>query len=110
MAVAVPLAQYRDNYIFSVSKTYDFNYVNIVAPSGATVLLDDVAVPDAEFTAIGGTGYVVARHLLVPRDQEVFRIKSSYPFGIVVYGYGKFTSYMYPGGLDLKKIAPPIIR
>jgi hypothetical protein len=110
MAVAVPLAQYRHDYIFSVSKTYDFNYVNIVAPSGATVLLDDVAVPDSEFTAIGGTGYVVARHRLLPRAQEVFRIESSYPFGILVYGYGKFTSYMYPGGLDLQKIAPPIIR
>jgi hypothetical protein len=109
MAIAVPLAQYRDNYIFSVSKTYDLNYVNIVAPSGATVLLDDVAVPASEFIAIGGTGYGVARHPL-PDGQEVFRIKSSYAFGILVYGYGKFTSYMYPGGLDLRKIAFPIIR
>jgi len=40
----------------------------------------------------------------------VFRIEGSAPFVIVVYGYGAFTSYMYPGGLDLKKIAPSIIR
>ena len=25
-------------------------------------------------------------------------------FGIVVYGYGSYTSYMYPGGLNLEKI------
>ena len=30
--------------------------------------------------------------------------------GIVVYGYGAYTSYMYPGGLDLQRISPPIIR
>ncbi len=31
------------------------------------------------------------------------------PFGIEVYGYGYFTSYMYPGGLDLgvKYFQPP---
>ena len=25
-------------------------------------------------------------------------------FGIVVYGYGRYTSYMYPGGLNLDTI------
>jgi hypothetical protein len=25
-------------------------------------------------------------------------------FGISVYGYGSYTSYWYPGGLDLKSI------
>ena len=109
MAVAVPSAQYRDNYIFSVSNTYDFNFVNVVAPRGATVLLDGEALPDSVFHDIGATNYRVARHML-PSDREVFRIEGTQPFGIVVYGYGAFTSYMYPGGLDLKKIAPPIIR
>jgi hypothetical protein len=109
MAVAVPRAQYRDNYIFAVSKTYDYNFANVVAPRGATVLLDGEALPDSAFVDIGTTGYRVARHML-PSDREVFRMQGTQPFGIVVYGYGVFTSYMYPGGLDLKKIAPSIIR
>jgi len=29
------------------------------------------------------------------------------PFGIQVLGYGAYTSYQYPGGLDLAQIAPP---
>ena len=29
-------------------------------------------------------------------------------FGIVVYGFGSYTSYMYPGGLDLEAINPLI--
>ena len=74
-----------------------------------TVLLDGEALPESEFTEIGTTGHRVARHRL-PADREVFRIHGSEPFGIVVYGYGAFTSYMYPGGLDLRKIAPSIIR
>lgn len=109
MAVAVPRAQYRDNYIFSVSRTYDFNFVNVVAPGDATVLLDGEALPESAFAEIGTTGYRVARHEL-RKDREVFRMQGTRPFGIVVYGYGVFTSYMYPGGLDLRKIAPSIIR
>jgi hypothetical protein len=27
-----------------------------------------------------------------------------------VLGYGSYTSYQYPGGLNLKRIAPPPIR
>jgi hypothetical protein len=109
MAIEVPRAQYRNNYIFSVSRTYDFNFVNVVAPRAATVQLDGEPLPDSAFVAIGATDYRVARYRL-PADREVFRIEGSAPFGIVVYGYGAFTSYMYPGGLDLKKIAPSIIR
>ena len=26
------------------------------------------------------------------------------PFGITVYGYGQYTSYWYPGGLNLKTV------
>ena len=30
-------------------------------------------------------------------------------FGITVYGYGQYTSYMYPGGADLQRITVPIL-
>jgi hypothetical protein len=28
-------------------------------------------------------------------------------FGIKVYGVARYTSYLYPGGLDLEEISPP---
>jgi hypothetical protein len=31
----------------------------------------------------------------------------STPFGVQVIGYGSYTSYQYPAGLDLALIAPP---
>ena len=33
-----------------------------------------------------------------------FQTESSQPFGIMVYGYSSFTSYLFPGGLDLNII------
>ena len=60
-----------------------------------------------KFTPIGSCGYGVARVELSPT--EVHTIDSARPFGLVVYGYGLYTSYMYPGGLDLKRISPPPI-
>ena len=31
-------------------------------------------------------------------------ITGDQPFGITVYGYGAYTSYWYPGGLNLEEI------
>ena len=45
----------------------------------------------------------------MPLSKEPFhRASAGEPFGIVVYGYGQYTSYMYPGGLDLAKIEEPV--
>ena len=34
-------------------------------------------------------------------------LEASEPVGLQVIGYGRFTSYQYPGGLNLNLIAPP---
>jgi hypothetical protein len=39
--------------------------------------------------------------------QEGHEIHGIFPFGLLVYGYGSRTSYMYPGGLDLHIVAIP---
>ena len=102
-SLVVPTQQYRTSYVFLAPADYDQNYVNITAPEGAKVVLDGTAVPDEEFTAVGSNGMRVARHLLDAR--EFHEATSEQPFGIVVYGYGSYTSYMLPGGLDVKHIA-----
>ncbi len=107
LAVVVPTAQYRASYIFVASTTYDTNFVNVVAPAGTQVSLDGTAIPSSEFSAIGGSGFSVARHEL--DATEVHSIQANNAFGVVVYGYGRYTSYMYPGGLDLKRISSPPI-
>ncbi|MFO0552696.1 MAG: IgGFc-binding protein [Polyangiaceae bacterium] len=101
LSVAIPKEQYRVSYTFLAPVTYTYNFVNIIAPPGATVMIDGAAVPDSEFTAIGSTGFGVARHKITGGAHSMTATKN---FGIVVYGYGSYTSYMYPGGLNLEDV------
>ncbi len=111
LSLAVPVEQFRDDYIFTASQTYASNFINVIARSGETVTLDGSAVPLSEFTPIGGSGYSIARHPLATGGSESHHIHGDEPFGLVVYGYGSFTSYMVPGGLDLKRITQvPILE
>ncbi len=101
LSVVTPREQYRGAYTFFVPTSYTYNFVNVVTEAGAEVLIDGVAIPSSELDRIGGTGFVVARHPIQGGAHSMTGDKS---FGIVVYGYGEYTSYMYPGGLNLETI------
>ncbi len=103
LIVAVPVQQFQDGYIFLTPNSYHKDYLNVIAPTGATVTLDGVDIPPASFTAVMGSGFGVHRRE-VPDGTHV--IQSDVPFGIVVYGYDKDVSYGYPGGLGLEVINP----
>jgi hypothetical protein len=102
MALAVATDQYRLDYQFHAPLNYEANYVNITATLGTTVMLD--GAPVTAFTPIGGSGFGVARVQLGMGTMGNHRATSDMPFGISVYGYGQYTSYWYPGGLDLAEI------
>ena len=102
MTISVPTAQYRSDYSFHAPTNYESNFVNITAPVGANITLD--GQPVANFTAIGGTGFAVARVQLSNAGDGNHSLGGDQPFGVQVYGYGQYTSYWYPGGLDLKLI------
>jgi IgGFc binding protein len=107
MTLAVPDDQYRDHYLFHAPTNYESNYVNITAPVGETVKLDGSPVPLASFTPIGSSGFAVARVKLANGAAGNHSAEASMPFGISVYGYGQYTSYWYPGGLDVAEIFIP---
>ena len=69
---------------------------------GAKVTLD--AAPVAGFKPIGATGFGVVRLALGDNIDGNHDIQSDKPVGISVYGYGQYTSYWYPGGLDLEPL------
>jgi len=105
MALAVPFEQFRTSYTFQAPTSYDSNYVDVTAPMGASVMLDGAA--PLPLTAIGSTGYGLSRVEPLgngPAGDGNHTITGDMPFGITVYGYGQYTSYWYPGGLDLKDI------
>jgi len=100
MTLAVPIQQYRSSYLFHAPTNYEANYVNITAPTGSTVDLDGLAV--SNFVAIGSSGYSVAKVLL--NNIGNHSVTGNQGAGIEVYGYGQWTSYWYPGGLDLNDL------
>ena len=98
--------QYRTAYLFLAPSDYDVNYVVIVAPTTAKLLLDGTAV-SATPTPIGSTTYGTFRvPITTGSGGGAHTLTSDVPMGIQVLGYGQYTSYQYPGGGNLSLISP----
>ncbi len=107
---SVAVEQYRKSYLFLAPDDYTASFVDVVGPAGASVTLDGAPVPASSFTPIGG-GYGVARLALsAGKGGGAHTMKADQPVGIQVIGYGANTSYQYPGGLNLGRIAPPPVK
>jgi hypothetical protein len=122
-----PIQQYRRDYIFLTPDKYAFDFVVITAEANAVVLLDDEPVEDRCDKPTPADGIerqngdpeperVIYRCQLsfpeitsgplgstFPGDQHdgVHTVVSNREVGIVVYGFDRFVSYAYVGGLDL---------
>jgi hypothetical protein len=109
MSLAIPVEQFRTSYLFTAPTSYDFNFATIVAKLGTKVTVDGMLLKDAEFARVGDSEYGVAQ-LLLDNGKAVHSLSADEEVGLTVYGYGWFTSYMYPGGADLDRITiPPIL-
>jgi hypothetical protein len=105
MSPMVATEQYRTRYIFLAPTDYTESYADVVAPPGTTLTLDGVAV-SAPTTAIDSS-YSVTRIPLAAGNDGAHVLTGTNAFGVQVIGYGNYTSYQYPAGLDLAQIAPP---
>ena len=102
MALAVPVEQYRTSYRFLAPANYQQNYINVLTQSSSpNITLDGKAIAASNFKAIGSSGYRAAKIKITGGSHYM---QSPTKFGLAVYGVGSYTSYMYPGGLDLKLI------
>jgi len=100
MGTGIPWLQVRRDYDFLTPSTFERDYLNVVAPSGSIIELDGAEVINWE--TIGDTGYSVSRILLQPGSHHIESLDGS-TFGITSYGYALYTSYLYPGGLNLSR-------
>lgn len=102
MAMVVPVEQYRRSYSFMAPDSFTQNFVNIVVPAGASATLDGNPISSNDLIPIGTSqNYSVAKMEI---SGGAHTVESSSRVGISVYGVSRSTSYMYPGGLDLKLI------
>lgn len=106
MSMITSVEQFRTKYVFLAPDDYPVNYVDVVAKPGTKLTLDG-----SEVTISGDAlgDYEVTRIKLGagPSGVGAHVLESDKPFGIQVLGYGSYTSYHYPGGLNLSAIAPP---
>ena len=98
LIIAVPIAQWQNEYVFLTPDSYLEDYVTIVAKEGVQVTLDDITLPSNAFETVSGTAYKAYRQRVI---DGVHRISATGPVSIMVYGYDKDVSYGYPGGLGL---------
>jgi hypothetical protein len=100
MGSGIPVFQSRSVYTFLTPDTYTYNFVNIIAPEGEDILLDGTAV--TAWNTIGATGYRVARVPLSP-GSHLAEGDGAVGFGITSYGYAPYTSYLFPGGMNIEE-------
>ncbi|MGE3309235.1 MAG: tandem-95 repeat protein [Limisphaerales bacterium] len=106
--VTVPPVRFytRDHMICTGPDALSTHHVNIVAPSAVAgvLTLDGVAVPAGLFTPIGASGFSSAR-LTVSEGPHA--LSAPQPFGSIVYGFGPYEGYGWPGGMFFGDITPP---
>lgn len=99
------IEQFRRTYLFLAPDDYDTSHAVVVGPEDARPVLDGVPV-SAPFEPIAA-GLGAFRVALGPGKGGSHTLVAEKPVGLQVLGYGGYTSYAYPGGLDLRLISPP---
>jgi hypothetical protein len=84
---------------------YQFNPLTFSRPNGLysyTLEMDGVALRGSSSDVGGFTVYTLP---IAPGDHRLVS-PGGQGIGLKVYGVAPYTSYMYPGGLDLRRITP----
>jgi len=96
LVLMIPENRYRKDYAFATPERYTDLWVTIVKPANASVLVDGVQVPEANFQAIGQTGWEYGYQAVGPGYHVA---GSAERFGLFVYGYNNAVSFSYIGGI-----------
>ncbi|UJR81801.1 IgGFc-binding protein [Sandaracinus amylolyticus] len=125
-----PVDQFRRDYVFLTPDLYAFDFVTIVAPASAQILLDERPLTEFECEAAAADG--IERMMTDPPPEWfVYRCQLSFPdvigppnvevedgvqndgyhtlrateeVSLIVSGFDAYVSYGYAGGADLESI------
>ena len=101
----VPIEQYLDKYTILTPSTFEFDFVNIVLPVGATITIDGATVNEPCISAgiLDGVQYCCMGASV---SDGIHQVEGSQPFGLVVTGFDDDASYGYVGGARLNTVNP----
>ena len=125
LLILPPIEQYRSTYVFLTPDKYAFDFIVVIAPKDARILLDrqELDANLCEITDVEGEGFEPKRvyrcqlsfpvidtsatpSLLPGRQNDgVHRIESNRDVGVLVYGFDAYVSYAYAAGTQLEEIA-----
>jgi hypothetical protein len=103
-----PVEQFLPRYVVLVPTTWEGDALVITRDTGVGVLLDGVAIPEADFNEVFGTNHEVARVSVADGVHTVQSVNSSHPVGVIVIGWDYADSYAYTGGMGMLAINPEI--
>ncbi|MCA9597612.1 MAG: IgGFc-binding protein [Myxococcales bacterium] len=135
LLIIPPIEQFRSSYVFLTPDKYSFDFIRIVSPPGATIVLDgqDISTLDSCVSAPGDGLTEAERGSAVPpfivhrcqlsfpvidpdktddnlspgfQDDGVHRIDSDAKIGVLVDGFDAYVSYAYAAGTELTQIVP----
>jgi hypothetical protein len=103
MTIAVPLEQLREDYVFYAPVDYEANFATLIAKEGTRVTLDGEELTPA-WQPVGSSEWRVVHVRLGDGNEGSHRLSADDAIGLQVYGFGSWTSYWYPGGLDVDEL------
>lgn len=108
-SIAIPTEQFRRRYVFLAPDDYLVSYADVIAPAGTAVKIDG-RVAEANRETFDCSGFEVLRLWLDSTQGGIHVVEGSQPIGVQVVGHARYTSYQYPGGLNVSEIAPEPTR
>ncbi len=98
--LAIPVEQWREEFVFLTPNKYAMNYISVAAPIDAEVQFDGKVLSPDYFEKVS-KNYKMTRIFV---GEGVHKVKSDKPVAVDVYGFDQYVSYGYPAGLDLKDL------
>jgi hypothetical protein len=106
MVYTSPTEQFLPRYVVLVPDTWINDALIITRVAGSEVLLDDVAIPDAQFIDVAGSGFEVARVIVADGIHTLRSSVEANGLAVVVVGWDQWDSYAYAGGMGMGEINP----
>ncbi|MFO0749113.1 MAG: IgGFc-binding protein [Myxococcota bacterium] len=95
--IATPEARHRKDFVVVTPDGFDQDFVQGIAPIGATIVLDGTVITTGLLPGSGTFGVFRARVAA-----GLHQVRMDQPGQVILYGFSQFVSYAMSGGMSLR--------